>query len=358
LLADKLPISFAKELVVKDTGELRTWECVGLHYLNNQRYPEALAVFHALYKHMLDGQKSEVRYKKGMPLVWIAECYNQRGYVNIAHRYLMLTLIEDAIELKGKISPETGGVYFRLVWADLLADIELHQYSQDAYAHYQASPENALYPEWVLQQFDGNWIRRIPSPQEAGVYVTNPQYISHLRSKVGDGSGKPLELLADYLLSCMPGCRTRRRVRNATDSDYDVVCSMEGLDADFRSELGRYFVCECKDWAKSADFTAMAKFCRVLDTTKSRFGILFSKNGIAGRGKTRDAEREQLKLFQDRGIVLIVVDGKELVQLEKGANLISLLRDKYEKVRLDLVDKEETPQRSKKGARRAAKAGR
>jgi hypothetical protein len=56
---------------------------------------------------------------------------------------------------------------------------------------------------------------------------------------------------------------------------------MAGMDVDFRSELGRYFVCECKDWKGPADFASMAKFCRVLDSTKSRFGILFSKNGIS-----------------------------------------------------------------------------
>jgi hypothetical protein len=93
LLADKLQTTFPKELVVKDTGELRTSECVGIHFLNQHRYPEALAVFQTLYHQMLDGQKSEGRYKKGMPLVWISGCYNQQGYVSIAHRYLMLTLI-------------------------------------------------------------------------------------------------------------------------------------------------------------------------------------------------------------------------------------------------------------------------
>jgi hypothetical protein len=44
-------------------------------------------------------------------------------------------------------------------------------------------------------------------------------------------------------------------------------------------------LCECKDWTEPADFTAMAKFCRVLDGTKSRFGILFSRSGITDKGK-------------------------------------------------------------------------
>ena len=112
---------------------------------------------------------------------------------------------------------------------------------------------------------------------------------------------------------------------------------MEGFDVDFRSELGRYFVCECKDWDEPADFTTMAKFCRVLDSVKSRFGILFSKSGIFGEGKTKYADREQLKVFQDRGMVIVVIDGKDLELISEGENFINLLRTKYERVRLDLT---------------------
>ena len=138
----------------------------------------------------------------------------------------------------------------------------------------------------------------------------------------------------------MPSCRTTLRQRS-NSTDYDIVCSMEGFEVDFRSEMGRYFVCECKDWDKPANFTTMAKFCRVLDSTKSHFGILFSKHGISGKGKTKHAEREQLKVFQDRGIVIVVVDQDDLKLVSKGYNFISLLREKYETIRLDLQKKTE-----------------
>jgi hypothetical protein len=116
-----------------------------------------------------------------------------------------------------------------------------------------------------------------------------------------------------------------------------LICAVEGFELDYRSELGRYFVCECKDWAKAADFTTMAKFCRVLDSTKSRFGILFSRNGITGAGNTAFAAREQLKVFQDRGIVIVVFDESDIRRVADGGNLIQILRQKYEVVRLDLL---------------------
>jgi hypothetical protein len=133
----------------------------------------------------------------------------------------------------------------------------------------------------------------------------------------------------------MPGCRTTKRKRSRA-TDYDVVCTIEGFDLDFRSELGRYFVCECKDWKSPADFTTMAKFCRVLDSTKARFGILFTKEGITGRKGTTAATLEQIKIYQDRGTVIISIDRDDLAQVAAGANFISLLRDRYEAVRLDL----------------------
>ena len=176
----------------------------------------------------------------------------------------------------------------------------------------------------------------MPSPYEARVYVVNKQYIKHLLSKLGDKSGKALENISDYLLSCMPGCRTKLRQRTFS-TDLDIVCSIEGFEVDFRSEFGRYFVCECKDWKKSASFSTIAKFCRVLDSVKARFGILFSTHGISGKGKNKDAELERLKIFQDRGMVIVVVDKNDLIKVSDGDNFINLLRQKYEKVRLDLA---------------------
>jgi hypothetical protein len=171
-----------------------------------------------------------------------------------------------------------------------------------------------------LQQLDRDWITRAPTPQEAGVFASNPRYIEHLIRCLGDPSGKALEALADYLMSCMPGCRTMKR-KQSPSTDYDLICSVEGIELDFRSELGRYFVCECKDRSGPADFTAMAKFCRVLDSVKSRFGILFSRKGISGEGTHRNAALEQLKIFQDRGTVIVVVDQKDLDRVAQGSTL-------------------------------------
>ena len=338
-LIKEFPNIFNADQFATDVEAQAFWERVGNFYKNQRRFYEAISIYFSLYNHCLVAQKKTgTRVHKGTPLVWIRDCYSALQFPVLAKRYLMLTLCEDSIRESGRVSPNTTGVYFRLVWGSGLPDSELQRYAEDIYKLSQSNPEDSMYPEWIIQELDQNWMTEFPSPKEAAVYIANPLYVKYMMSKLGDKSGKNLERLAGYILSCMPGCRTTLR-QISKSTDYDIVCSMEGFEVDFRSEMGRYFVCECKDWDKPANFTAMAKFCRVLDSTKSHFGILFSKKGISGAEKTLDAEREQLKVFQDRGIVIVVIDQNDLDFISEGGNFINLLRQKYEKIRLDLRKK-------------------
>lgn len=198
-----------------------------------------------------------------------------------------------------------------------MRDQVLQDYASRCFSLASQNEMDGRRPEWVLQHLGQDWLVEFPTPGEANVYVTSPSYIRGLLSKLGKTKGVALELLAEYLMQSMPGCRTVRRARTKS-TEFDLVCSMEGYDLDFRSELGRYFVCECKDWAKPAGFDTIAKFCRVLDSVKAKFGILFSRNGISGAGTSLNAEREQLKVFQDRGMVIVVVDADDLEAVAQG----------------------------------------
>jgi hypothetical protein len=337
----KLKSDYSPDQIVtkqKANKEQRIWELIGLYYKANQRYIESISIFKGLYEHMLLWQKDNQKWvHKGMPLVWISDIYSEMRMTVLSKRYLMLTLVEDTIRENGKISPELSGVYFRLVWNFGMADFELDKYQQKIYNIYQRDTQKALFPEFIIQNLDNEWMIELPSPNEVTKYIINPFYIDELLKDLSNGNGKSLENVASYLLSCMPGCKTNTRLRQTGNTtDYDVVCSIDGFILDFRSELGRYFVCECKDWDKPANFTSMAKFCRILTSIKSNFGILFSKNGITGQNEELYAEREQLKVFQDSGIIIVVIDLKDIDNIKSGQNLINLLRTKYEKVRLDL----------------------
>jgi hypothetical protein len=339
-LVAELQKTYPYERFVSEDDRLasqRVWELFGLFYLNHGRNHEALALFEALYEQELKAQETNKEwFNKGTPLVWISDCYFRMGFVALAKRYLMLTLCEDAVTAKGEVRAEGSGYYWRAVVLPRLPHREVAKYVAATYRIWETDKEKGLFPEWVLQQADQLWMTEFPTHQEAALCPVSKPYIRHLLTELGDPTGKSLEQLAEHVLLCMPGCRTTRRQRSPS-TDYDIVCSIEGLDIDFRSELGRYFLCECKDWKRAADFTTVAKFCRVLDSTKCRFGILFSTHGISGQGKARDAERETIKVFQDRGVVIVVVDKSDLESVAEGVNFVSLLRAKYERVRLDLA---------------------
>ncbi len=357
-MIDKLPSSFSDLLVSRDGASQlptwlrktfqpadicrddrqRAWELVGLWFMNQEhRYYEAAQIFLSLYEYLCEAEVTLNKWiAKGMPLVWISECFGALNYVELSKRYLMLTMIEDAIREQGSVSPGATGSYFRLVWLRGMADADFRQYAQRAHDSFVENKEYGSFPEWILQRLNNDWRLEIPSPSEAFTYHVNPAYLKFLLSKTGDKSGKALEFLAAYLMSSMPGVRTQISVRSKP-SEYDVVCSTDGFQTDFRSEFGRYFLCECKDWSKAkADFTVFAKFCRLLDSIKAKFGVLFSKNGITGGKRTLDASLEQIKVFQDRGIVIVVVDANDISAVLNGANFIQILRNKYERIRLDL----------------------
>jgi hypothetical protein len=110
----------------------RPWELVGLWFLHSGRFYEAVAIFWRLYQQMVEGQQ-KARCHKGMPLVWLSECYRALGFSVHAKRYLMLTLCEDAIREQGSITPNPSGIYFRLVWLYGLPDYELRRYASEFY---------------------------------------------------------------------------------------------------------------------------------------------------------------------------------------------------------------------------------
>jgi hypothetical protein len=338
-LCELLPTLYTSSQVSQGGNSARPWEVCGLLLQKSGRLHEALAIFERLYLHMLEHEtQSKIHVMKGMPLVWMSDCHVGLGRPVVAKRFIMLTLIEDAIASKGAVSPEHHGSYFRAVWMHGLSHNLVMKYAKESYDLFQKDSAKGAYPEWILQNLDQEWLSGYPSREEVDLYPVNRKYLSFLMAGLGDGTGKHLELLAEYMMSVMPGCRVYRRKRSHS-TDYDIVCAMEGLQTDFRAEFGRYFVCECKDWDKDpAGFSEFAKFCRVLDSVKSKFGILFSKNGISGASSGDDATREQMKVFQDRGIIIIVVSESDLREIANpdGRNFISLLRSRYESVRLDL----------------------
>ncbi len=328
---------------IKDLNFQIKWESIALFYRYNQnQYHQAIQIIQALYDQMIDYQlESGNIIHKGMPLVWLRDFHLLLDHPVLAKRYAMLTLCEDVIRdfnNNNSLNKNEGGIYFRLNWYHGMSDKEIDNYSNIIYEKYKEDKELSKFPEWLIQNLDNNWLIEYPSLSELMIYKPNLKYVKLLLDKsLTDTTGKYFEYIADYVLSNIPGFRTHLRTL-AECTDYDNLCIIEGVSADFRSELGRYVICECKDWSKPADFTVISKFGSVIDSVKCKTGILFSKEGITGEDKNKFAEREILKIFQRNGVSILLIEENDILNVLNGYNFIEILRNKYEKIRFDLKE--------------------
>jgi len=318
-----------------DSENWSAWEAVGLYYITEGRHYEALSIFATCYEQLLRAQdQGSFHIHKGKPLIWMSDCYWHMNWLVHAKRYLMLAFCEDLVNDRGTIIPHRGAHYLGM-WRHGMAENLFVSLSREVVGSTYFLTEGTMFPEALLQDISEDWLTETPDPREVGAFTINRRYAGLLINTIGERTGHALERLAHYLLSCMPGVRTRRRLISGT-SEYDIVCSVDGIEQDFRSEFGRYFICECKDWSTRADFGALAKFTRLLKGTNARFGILFSRKGISGNGKDRYAARERQRLYLQEQVVIAVITLEDLQEIGDGANLIEMLRRKYEAVRLDL----------------------
>ena len=135
-----------------------------------------------------------------------------------------------------------------------------------------------------------NWLTETPdrprSGERNGPYISS--YAQNLLERTGEKSGHALETPRPLLTHLHARCpHTHRRLIFGT-SEYDITSvPSTGTEQDFRSELGRYFICECKDWSKGQPtLGALAKFAMLLKGTNARLGILFSKGTLRQKQRT------------------------------------------------------------------------
>ncbi len=340
------PDQLATNTTPINCAQADAWSHYGVWFQSLGRHYEALQVFEALYEQLLAGQtETGTRLHKGLPLAWMGDSHRALGNIIHGKRYYMLTLCEDAITGKGVVDLASTGVYPRLVWLTGMPPEQLHRYAKECWEIYENDPTTGQFPESVVLELDQQWKTEVLPPQESGAYVVTKCFCHHLLDLLGKGDGRALEKLTHYLMASIPGCFAYPR-RLTPSSDLDVFGIFEGPLVDFRSEVGRYFVSECKDQqpkkTKSGtkpnpvSTTDVAKFCNLLDSVGNKFGIVVSICGIAGEGKQRDADLECLKLYQRHRIAIVSLKLEDLAKVANGENLLSILRDKYMTIRLNL----------------------
>jgi hypothetical protein len=263
------------------------------------------------------------------------------GHLELSGRYLLLTAVADAIRDRGNVDPNAG-VYWRAQTYQGWGDQELRPFYQECAQNHDPRDPLCSFPEHVLAHVRRRFSLPYSTPQELDRYEINRSYalqilkvIERKREQEDTVDGKDLEMLAGYLLGCMPGFEVEPRVLSK-GPEYDGIIRNRGPKFDFRSDLGSYVLLECKDWRKPVGTSEVASFINKLVLQDCRGGILFSRLGVTGEGKTRDAELQILKAYYRAGRVVLVLSEEDFQSAAKGENLLGILRQRYEEIRFDI----------------------
>lgn len=331
---------------------------------------EKISILLAIHEHLTSHTEP---LWTALPLVRLSILFNEIGYTWLSKSYAMLALCCEGRTGRGSVT-EKHDSYELTLGLHAMTEEEVQSYARAAYDISSELPDFLKpFPEVVLLKLDQNWKTGIPSTAEYGLCYMNGKLITVLLDKIEDirqqlaskreersqqpietpnkksnyksktvagpsskQQGDLLEILGRYLMSCMPGTRINQVPvwQDRTGTDYDVICSLDGFQVDFRTEFGRYFICECKAWNDAVDFDVIAKFGRVLDSVRAKFGIVFSLNGLTGEANNKNAYAEQRNIYRDRGIVIISAKKEDLLKVANGTNFINLIRQKYDDIRL------------------------
>lgn len=153
--------------------------------------------------------------------------------------------------------------------------------------------------------------------------------------------GKVLEDLAfcmlfnDNLFECKRNCRT-----STNEIDILVLWSICAKLSDLNKTfdyMGESFLCECKNYDKKISVTFVGKFYSLMKMSGAKFGVMFSVNGISGRGKW-DAGKGLIKKIALKDNVYIIDFNKNDFNkvLSGNSNFFSIINDKYEELKNDV----------------------
>lgn len=341
----------------------RAWMLAGNWMLEGKNYHSALTIFEAMYaflsspKCMGYFQEHQARQERIALISYKADCLRGMasalrsiGWDYLANRAIVLAFIDEvrSPNYAYGYSEETG---------EIETDQEMLTFGfskneisclRNAVSEIKKTVPDPMwnFPEYVLQELsDLRWRTCYPANAELLIYTPNTAYIEVLRTeseKLNDDKklkGPAFEFLVEYLFQLIPGCKTSRR-KITHETDFDIWCQFDGVMQDFRKELGHYWLVECKNWKGKVGFTDVAKFALVLISVNCKFGVMFARDGItSGRSKFEDAQRAVVKLYQNAGIVIAVIDKSAFDRIISGESLITLLQQAYETVRFDFPSK-------------------
>jgi len=290
------------------------------------------------------------RIHKGDTLHWIGRYYLQLKDYENAFRYSILTFLDDIISEKQETKSANDEICITNSMSAPICKL-LQLYFHIPKINLESQRDNALRvldenpniynPELLIFKMREKGCQ-IPRYGDYRYYHPSYPYLrrEYKRTKETDDF-KEWEKFAAFLFSSVEGFEPILDVKPGFSSyQFDVVIR-NVTPYDFSiSWLGEYFAIECKYYGKdSVGVEDLNHFASKLKYHEFRCGIIFTKTPISG-WKTKSGEVAgrlvQTKIFNRQGLIIFDLSKGDIESILDGRNLIEVLIEKYEKVRLEL----------------------
>lgn len=330
------------------------WNNIGLSFLRNGQFMEALTVFQSQLHCYLDIQdQTNKRIHKGTPYHFLGQVYLQIGNIGYAREQFLLAFVEDILteiqsEKGARSIPKVENCFdcpapivleltFRMRKEELN---DLYEFTKNVLV--EDTTNKWLYPEVLLLRWR-NYKEKNP---EEGILVSraveetlfhiNTHYLNELYKKtVDDPSGENMEELATYLFSCVYGFEPIPKLQTEA-FHFDVVVRNLIRTHPLLSMLGEYIGVEAKNIRTSVNAEQLNHFIHKLRLHNMRCGIIFTNTGISGIGYESDlryGKNIQIKTFNRDNLIVFDITSNDIERIINGNNLISILLKKYEEIR-------------------------
>ena len=156
-------------------------------------------------------------------------------------------------------------------------------------------------------------------------------------AETNDDKGSTYEDLACLALDLLPAVRVKYRRLRSDTAEIDIVAEYDGAPRiPLFEETGRYFVGECKNWAKPAAAKDLRDFFGKMRGCQAKLGIYFARNGVTGRADS-DAVGVIKMNFQSDGLIVVVITHEDLKAVAAGESLLHLIDRRCDAVRFQFV---------------------
>lgn len=292
------------------------------------------------------------RIHKGDTLHFIGRFYYHLQKFNEAFHFWVLTYLEDILSEYYKTTNINGEIciadslkapvceclqlYFDIPLINLIG------LKNNSLELLKEETDTILNPE-ILKFKLRNSGYQIPRLIDFQSYRPNIFYLRSIYNKIERTNDYKLwEQFAAFILSSIDGFEPITNLRPGDGTyEFDIIIRNHSKNELFVSNLGDYIGVECKylKEEKKVNVKEIDHFASKLNYHNMKTGIIFSKTPISGWENNvgeQYGKLVQTKIFNRNDIIVFDINIKDIMKILDGKNLLELIIEKYEGVRLGL----------------------